>query len=92
MNDNSNVLAVAALQNGTVIDHIPPHLVFKIISLLGIEKLEIADTRDNAKSYCNDTGKLIQPLTALLAFLGLSLKIRNSDSEKLNYDGCRNVR
>ncbi len=44
MNDNSNVLAVAALQNGTVIDHIPPHLVFKIISLLGIEKLESSVT------------------------------------------------
>ena len=30
MNDNSK-LAVAALQNGTVIDHIPSHLVFKVV-------------------------------------------------------------
>lgn len=39
MND-SNVMAVAALQNGTVIDHIPSKLVFKVVRLLGVEKLE----------------------------------------------------
>ena len=40
-NDNSkNVLAVAALQNGTVIDHIPACSVFDVVRLLGIEKLD----------------------------------------------------
>ncbi len=39
MNDNSK-LAVAALKNGTVIDHIPSHLVFKVAQLLDLEKVE----------------------------------------------------
>ena len=39
-NDNSkNVLAVAALQNGTVIDHIPACSVFDVVRLLAIENL-----------------------------------------------------
>ncbi|MDR0412959.1 MAG: aspartate carbamoyltransferase regulatory subunit [Dysgonamonadaceae bacterium] len=33
-------LQVAALQNGTVIDHIPSEQLFKVVSLLGVEKLE----------------------------------------------------
>jgi aspartate carbamoyltransferase regulatory subunit len=32
-------LQVAALQNGTVIDHIPSEQLFKVVSLLGVEKL-----------------------------------------------------
>lgn len=44
MGSNDNVLAVAALRNGTVIDHIPAHLVFKVVNLLGIEKLESSVT------------------------------------------------
>ncbi|MCH5246652.1 MAG: aspartate carbamoyltransferase regulatory subunit [Muribaculaceae bacterium] len=32
-------LAVAALQNGTVIDHIPPQVLFQCVKILGIEKL-----------------------------------------------------
>lgn len=44
MNDNNNILAVAALQNGTVIDHIPAQLVFKVVRLLGIEKLDSSVT------------------------------------------------
>jgi aspartate carbamoyltransferase regulatory subunit len=32
-------LQIAALQNGTVIDHIPSDQLFKVVSLLGIEKL-----------------------------------------------------
>lgn len=32
-------LQVAALENGTVIDHIPASQMFKVVSLLGIEKL-----------------------------------------------------
>lgn len=33
-------LAVAALQNGIVIDHIPCDSLFKVVNILGIEKLE----------------------------------------------------
>lgn len=40
MNSNDNVLAVAALENGTVIDHIPANLVFKVAGLLDIENVE----------------------------------------------------
>lgn len=32
-------LAVAALRNGTVIDHIPSDVLFKAVKILGIEKL-----------------------------------------------------
>ncbi len=33
-------LQVAALQNGTAIDHIPSGQLFKVVSILGIEKLK----------------------------------------------------
>jgi len=33
-------LQVAALQNGTAIDHIPSEQLFKVVSLLGIQKLK----------------------------------------------------
>lgn len=33
-------LAVAALQNGTVIDHIPSNVLFKAVKILGIETLD----------------------------------------------------
>jgi aspartate carbamoyltransferase regulatory subunit len=36
---NKKELQVAALENGTVIDHIPSEQVFKVVSLLGIEQL-----------------------------------------------------
>lgn len=36
---NKTELAVAALKNGTVIDHIPSDVLFKVVSLLGIEKM-----------------------------------------------------
>jgi aspartate carbamoyltransferase regulatory subunit len=36
---NKKELQIAALQNGTVIDHIPSDQLFKVVSLLGIEKL-----------------------------------------------------
>lgn len=41
MNDNKKKeLAVAALENGTVIDHIPSDSLFKVVDLLGIQSLE----------------------------------------------------
>ena len=36
----TELLQVAALQNGTAIDHIPSEQLFKVVSLLGIEKLK----------------------------------------------------
>ncbi len=40
-------LAVAALRRGTVIDHIPSHVLFKVVKLLGIEKLDKSVTIGN---------------------------------------------
>ena len=40
MSHNKKELQVAALQNGTAIDHIPPEQLFKVVSLLEIEKLK----------------------------------------------------
>ena len=41
MNDtNKKELAVAALQNGTVIDHIPSDSLFKVVDLLGIKAID----------------------------------------------------
>ena len=40
-------LAVAALQNGTVIDHIPSSVLFKAVKILGIEKLDTHVTIGN---------------------------------------------
>lgn len=39
MNDQKKELAVAALRNGTVIDHIPSSALFKAVRILGIENL-----------------------------------------------------
>lgn len=40
-------LAVAALRNGTVIDHIPSSVLFKAVKILGIEKLDTQLTIGN---------------------------------------------
>ena len=40
-------LAVAALRNGTVIDHIPGSMLFKAVRILGIENLQSAITIGN---------------------------------------------
>ncbi len=40
MTDNRKELQVAALKNGTAIDHIPSDQVFKVVSLLGLEKIQ----------------------------------------------------
>lgn len=39
MKEQRKELQVAALCNGTAIDHIPTNVVFKVVSLLGLEKL-----------------------------------------------------
>ncbi len=44
---NKKELAVAALQNGTVIDHIPSSMLFKAVKILGIENLETHVTIGN---------------------------------------------
>ena len=40
MNENKQALQVAALRNGTVIDHIPSEKLFTIVRLLGLEHEE----------------------------------------------------
>ncbi len=54
MNTSKKELAVAALQNGTVIDHIPSSVLFKAVKILGIEKLQTHVTIGNNL----DSGKL----------------------------------
>lgn len=44
MSSNKKELAVAALRNGTVIDHIPSDALFKAVRILGIEELDSAVT------------------------------------------------
>ena len=39
MSNDKKELAVAALRNGTVIDHIPSNVLFKVVKLLGIEQM-----------------------------------------------------
>ena len=38
MNTQKKELAVAALENGTVIDRIPSEHLFKVVALLGLDK------------------------------------------------------
>lgn len=40
MNENKQELQVAALKDGTVIDHIPSDKLFQVVSLLGIEHMD----------------------------------------------------
>lgn len=40
MNENKQALQVAALKNGTVIDHIPSDKLFTVVALLGLEYME----------------------------------------------------
>ncbi|MGL4992555.1 MAG: aspartate carbamoyltransferase regulatory subunit [Bacteroidales bacterium] len=40
-------LHVAALENGTVIDHIPSEFLFKVVSLLGLDKIRNSITIGN---------------------------------------------
>ncbi len=47
MESKNKELAVAALRNGTVIDHIPSSALFKAVDLPGIEKLEVSVTIGN---------------------------------------------
>ena len=39
MSENKQELQVAALENGTVIDHIPSEKLFTVVSLLGLEHM-----------------------------------------------------
>lgn len=52
-NSGKKELAVAALRNGTVIDHIPPQVLFKCVKILGLEnvntQLTIGNNLDSVK-------------------------------------------
>lgn len=47
MTEKKKELAVAALRNGTVIDHIPSSALFKAVDLLGISDLDVSVTIGN---------------------------------------------
>ena len=47
MNNNKKEMAVAALKNGIVIDHIPCPSLFKVVNLLGLDKMESSVTIGN---------------------------------------------
>lgn len=47
MNQVKKEIAVAALQNGTVIDHIPSKALFKAVKILGLEKFDTPVTIGN---------------------------------------------
>ena len=40
MGNNKNQLVVAAIENGTVIDHIPAEKTYQVVNLLQLEKME----------------------------------------------------
>jgi len=40
MSEIRQALQVAALKNGTVIDHIPTNKLFTVVSLLGLEQMD----------------------------------------------------
>lgn len=42
--DTKNKLLVAAIENGSVIDHIPSDKLFTVVSLLGLEKMNLKIT------------------------------------------------
>jgi aspartate carbamoyltransferase regulatory subunit len=47
MSSNKKELEVAALENGTVIDHIPADALFKVVELLGLNRLPNSITIGN---------------------------------------------
>lgn len=47
MTNNKKELAVAALRNGTVIDHIPSESLFRVAEILGVTRLTTAVTIGN---------------------------------------------
>ncbi len=40
MGNNKNQLVVAAIENGTVIDHIPAEKTYQVVNLLQLEKMD----------------------------------------------------
>lgn len=57
---NNKELQVAAIENGTVIDHIPPTQLFKVASLLGLDQMEHTITIANnlPSSKCGRKGMI----------------------------------
>ncbi len=57
---NNKELQVAAIENGTVIDHIPPTQLFKVASLLGLDQLNHTITIANnlPSSKCGRKGMI----------------------------------
>lgn len=61
MTNNKKELAVAALRNGTVIDHIPSASLFRVVEILGLSHLDTAVTiGNNLKSSAMGTKGIIK--------------------------------
>ncbi|GAB1360478.1 aspartate carbamoyltransferase regulatory subunit [Porphyromonadaceae bacterium] len=58
-------LQVAALENGTVIDHIPSENLFKVVAMLGLEKLSNSITIGNNLNSSKEGTKGIIKITNL---------------------------
>ena len=52
MSENKQALQVAALKNGTVIDHIPSEKLFTVVQLLGVEQMTINITIVLMSKHC----------------------------------------
>ena len=53
MSENKQALQVAALKNGTVIDHIPSEKLFTVEQLLGVEQMTSNITIDSTSTVRN---------------------------------------
>ena len=51
MSDNKQALQVAALKNGTVIDHIPSDKLFTVVALLGLQD---SDSKHNHRKQLRE--------------------------------------
>ena len=56
-----------------------------------LEKVVVSDRGNETESYSDISGVLVDLLAAFIAFLGEIFQVRDSDAEKLHYDGCGDV-
>ena len=63
MSEKKQALQVAALKNGTVIDHIPSEKLFTVVQLLGVEQMKAisrSDTTSTARSWVKKESSKLQ--------------------------------
>ena len=71
MGNNKNQLVVAAIENGTVIDHIPAEKTYQVVNLLQLEKMETPVTigYNLPSKKIGKKGILVNAVNVLLNFL-----------------------